>query len=121
VLALDILRRQGGPLEDGTVYTSIEKSYDQNVIGERLTAIALLGVLANKESVGLLIKFCTALNENNRSNTGSAEDERIMRAIVQAMGETKDPDCKNILKITTQGNWSNTIKNLVNTALTKVG
>ena len=118
-LSLSMIRRYG--TEDANVYPLLEKCYregsDQE---EQIAAIAALSALASDDSARILSGFLMDINTRLTRGTLTQEDERMVRVVIPALGNTGRPGARNALRATLTADWTSTVHVLANDALKKI-
>jgi hypothetical protein len=118
-LSLSMVRRYG--TEDANVYPLLEKCYregsDQE---EQIAAIAALSALASDDSARILSGFLMDINTRQARGTLTQEDERMIRVIIPALGNTGRPGARNALRATLQADWTSTVLRLTQDALKQI-
>ena len=118
-LAVDMIRRYG--TEDANVYPLLERCYREGVDQqEQITTIAALAALATDDSARLLSSFLNDINVRLARGTLNQEDERMVRVIIPALGDTGRPLARNALRRVLQEDWTSTVQRLAQDALKKI-
>jgi hypothetical protein len=111
-----MIRRYG--TEDASVYPMLERSYKEGIDEEeQLGAIATLAALATDDSARLLSSFLMTMNTKLQSGMLVQKDERLVRAIIPALGATGRPIGRPALQSVQAMDWTNAVKNLAAQAL----
>ncbi len=106
---------------DPAAVPSLEKSYKEGIdTEERLSAITALSVNRSDDSARALSSFMMVLNAKRRANNITPEDERIVRALLPAMGAQGSPIMKPALQAVEYLEWTNAVKVLAADALKKL-
>ena len=103
ISAIDTIRALGAA--DASVYTNLEKSYNNNFIttvpdfDELRKAIATLGVLKTDEAANLLLKFLRELHSRRRSGAWSNKEHQLLEWVIGALGatETSSTEARQLL------------------------
>ncbi|MDR2661944.1 MAG: hypothetical protein LBC31_02990, partial [Treponema sp.] len=118
-LALGMIRRYG--TEDTNVYPLLERSYREGVDEEeQIAAIAALSALATDDSARRLSSFLNDMNTRLARGTLTKEDERMVRVIIPALGNTGRPLARNALRAVLQADWTGAVQRLAQDALKKI-
>jgi len=118
-LSLDMIRRYG--TEDANVYPFLERSYREGSDEqEQISAIAALAALASDDSARILSSFLSDMNIRVARGTLTREDERLVRVIIPALGDTGRPMARNDLRRVLQEDWTGTVQRLAQDALKKI-
>ncbi|MDR1507487.1 MAG: hypothetical protein LBI67_10345 [Treponema sp.] len=118
-LALSMIRRYG--TEDTNVYPLLERCYREGADEEeQIAAIAALAALATDDSARRLSGFLLDINERLRRGTLTREDERIVRVIIPALGNTGRPLARTALRSVLNLDWTGTVQRLAQEALKKI-
>ena len=103
--------------DDEAVYPLLERSYNQGDIDEKLSAITALGSLGTEEAVRRLSSYLMDLNSKRISGNIRQEDERMVRAIIPAIGRTGRSEGRDALTMVGASNWTPAVQALATTAL----
>jgi hypothetical protein len=117
-LAISMIRRYG--IEDAAVYSLLDRSYKSGFdMQEKLDAVAALSALANEDAARLLANYLLEIHNRRQSNTLTAEDERMIRALIPALGATRQPSIgRSVLSLVQQSPaWTNAVRNIAAEAL----
>jgi hypothetical protein len=118
-LSLSMIRRYG--TEDTNVYPLLERCYREGIdTEEQISAIAALSALATDDSVRRLSAFLYDMNTRLARGTLTAEDERLVRVIIPALGNTGRPLARNALRSVLQADWTGAVQRLAQDALKKI-
>jgi hypothetical protein len=118
-LALGMIRRYG--TEDANVYRLLERCYKEGYDEEeQISALAVLSALASDDSVRLLASFLADMTARMRSGVLTREDERLIRVIIPALGNTGKPSARNPLQTVLNNDWTSAVKVLARDALKKI-
>jgi hypothetical protein len=118
-LALSMIRRYG--TEDTNVYPLLERSYKEGIDEEeQIAALAALSALATDDSARRLSAFLADMNERLRRGTLTREDERMVRVIIPALGNTGRPLARAALRSVLSLDWTGTVQRLAQDALKKI-
>jgi len=118
-LSLDMIRRYG--TEDANVYPLLERSYREGSDEqEQISALAALSALASDDSARILSNFLNDMNTRVARGTLTREDERMVRVIIPALGDTGRPLARNALRRVLQEDWTGTVQRLAQDALKKI-
>jgi HEAT repeat protein len=117
--SIDMIRRY--KTTDAAVYPLLERSYREGVDEEeKLGTIAALSALASEDSVRLLGTFLTAINTKLQDGSLTQGDERLIRALIPALGNTGRPDAAPPLRTVLTVDWTNRVKIIAREALQKL-
>ncbi|HCC36806.1 MAG TPA: hypothetical protein DEQ14_03890 [Treponema sp.] len=122
-MAMDMIRRYGAA--DDTVYPLLERSYTQYADrdgdrDEALDAIATLRVLATEKAAASLSRFLMNLNAKLQSGRVSQKDENLVRAVIPALGATKQASARQALNAVNGLDWTPAVKNIAREALRQI-
>jgi HEAT repeat protein len=118
-LALKMVRRYG--TEDTNVYPLLERCYKEGADEEeQIAALAALSALATDDSARRLSSFLADMNERLRRGTLSREDERMVRVIIPALGNTGRPLARTALRSVLNLDWTGAVQRLAQDALKKI-
>ena len=127
--AMRMIRENG--CSDNAVYALLERSYKQfaepiNIragAGDRdeaLDAISTLSFLATDEAVKKLSDFLMTINGKMQSGALIRNDEDMIRAIIPAIGATKNANGRQALNVVNALNWTSAVKVLARDALAQL-
>ena len=118
-LALSMIRRYG--TEDANVYPLLERSYREGTDEEeQIAALSALSALATDDSARILSSFLNDMNTRLARGTLTREDERMVRVIIPALGNTGRPSARNVLRAVLLADWTGAIHVLAQDALKKI-
>jgi hypothetical protein len=118
-LALSMIRRYG--TEDTNVYPLLERCYKEGADEEeQIAALAALSALATDDSARRLSSFLADMNERLRRGTLTREDERMVRVIIPALGNTGRPLARVALRSVLNLDWTGAVQRLAQDALKKI-
>ncbi len=118
-LSIDMLRRYG--TSDAAVVPLLKQSYEKGVdTEERLAAVTALPAVSSDDAVRALSGFLLGLNTKRRDNNITQEDERMVRAVIPALGATASPLARVALRNVDTLDWTNAVKVLAAEALKKI-
>jgi hypothetical protein len=118
-LAVDMIRRYG--TDDANVYPLLESCYREGIDQqEQIYAIAALSALATDDSARRLSAFLIDINTRLSRGTLTPEDERMVRVIIPALGNTGRPLARNALRSVLQADWTGAVQRLAQDALKKI-
>ncbi|MDR2210383.1 MAG: hypothetical protein LBO65_02815 [Spirochaetaceae bacterium] len=118
-LSLGMIRRYG--TEDTNVYPLLERCYrEASDEEEQIAAVAALSALATDDSVRRLSSFLYDMNTRLARGTLTREDERLVRVIIPALGNTGRPLARNALRSVLQADWTGAVQRLAQDALKKI-
>jgi hypothetical protein len=119
--SIDMIKRYG--TADASVYPLLERSYNdvsQQAIDERLASVSALATLASDQAAQSLAKFLDNLNTKRQRGNITQIDEQMVRAVIPALGATKQPAGRAALNAVGALDWTPTVKNLARTALSQL-
>jgi hypothetical protein len=116
--AIRMIGRYG--VRDPAVYPLLERSYKEGVDQEQFAVVATLAALADDDSVRLLSSFLLAINEKLKDGSMTPEDERMIRALIPALGATGQPGARPALRSIQAQDWTNVVKRLAEDALRQI-
>jgi hypothetical protein len=118
-LCLSMIRRYG--TEDANVYRLLERCYKEGYDEEeQIAALAALSALASDDSVRIISSFLADMTARMRSGLLTREDERLIRVIVPALGNTGKPSARIPLQSVLNNDWTSAVKTLARDALKKI-
>jgi HEAT repeat protein len=118
-LSLNMIRRYG--TEDTNVYPLLEQCYREGSDEEeQISAIATLAALASDDSARRLSSFLYDMNTRLARGTLTQEDERLVRVIIPALGNTGKALARNALRAVLQADWTGAVQRLAQDALKKI-
>jgi hypothetical protein len=118
-LSIDMLKRYGST--DAAIVPLLKQSYDRGVdTEERLAAVSALSAISSDDAVRTLSGFLLGLNTKRRDNNITQEDERMVRAVIPALGATASPLARAALRNVDTLDWTNAVKVLAAEALKKI-
>ncbi|MDR1389452.1 MAG: hypothetical protein LBJ31_05690 [Treponema sp.] len=118
-LSLDMIRRYG--TDDANVYPLLRRCFTEGIDAEeQIAAIAALSALATDDSARILSGFLIDINTKLARGTLNQEDERLVRVIIPALGNTRRPLARNALNSVLQGDWTGAVQRLATDALKKI-
>jgi HEAT repeat protein len=118
-LAVSMIRRYG--TEDASVYPLLERSYKEGVDEEeKLGVLAALAALGTDDSARLLSAFLMDFNIRLQRGLMTQADERMVRAVIPALGATGRPIARPALNSVLSMDWTNAVKNLASQALRSI-
>jgi hypothetical protein len=118
--SLDMIRRYG--TEDTNVYPLIERCYREGADPEeQISAISTLSALATDDSARRLSSFLMDMNTRRKDDTLTREDERMVRVIIPALGNTHKKIGQPALKaILNNDKWTGAVQRLAMDAMKKL-
>ncbi|MDR3131164.1 MAG: hypothetical protein LBU18_06420 [Treponema sp.] len=107
---------------DEQVYSLLARSYttEGNDETEKMGAVNALASLANEDSVRILSGFLAAINDKLRDGSLRQRDERMIRALISALGKTVRPEAASALRSVLGLDWPAAVKRLAEGELQKV-
>jgi HEAT repeat protein len=118
-LSIKMIERLG--TDDTAVYPLLERSYKTGIDPEeQLSAIAALAALATDDSARRLSSFIQDINDKHQRGSKTVADERLIRALIPALGATGKAIGRPILRSILAIDWTNAVKNLATEALGKI-
>jgi HEAT repeat protein len=118
-LALKMVRLYG--TEDTNVYPLLERCYKEGADEEeQIAALAALYALATDDSARRLSAFLAEMNDRLRRGTLTREDERMVRVIIPALGNTGRPLARTALRAVLNLDWTGAVQKLAQDALKKI-
>ena len=118
-LSLSMIRRYG--TEDANVYPLLERSYREGSDEEeQIAALAALAALASDDSARILSSFLNDMNVRLARGTLNREDERMVRVIIPALGNTGRPSARSTLRAVLLADWPGAVHVLAQDALKKI-
>jgi hypothetical protein len=118
-LSLSMIRRYG--TEDTNVYPLLERCYREGSDEEeQIAAIATLSALSTDDSARRLSSFLMDINERLRRGTLTKEDERMVRVIIPALGNTGRAAARPALNAVLRLDWTGVVQRLAQDALKKI-
>lgn len=99
----------------------LERSFKEGLdLEEKLSSLTALSVNKSEESAKVLSSILMGLNAKRRTNNITQEDERVIRALLPAMGMQGSVAMKPALQAVEYLDWTNAVKNLATEALKKL-
>lgn len=115
-MALTMLRRYG--TSDTNLLASLERSYKEGIdFEERVGAVEVLAGMGSDDAARLLAAFLMEMNTKRRNNLITAEDERMVRALIPALGKTGKSIVRPALQQVEFVDWTDAVKTLAKEAL----
>ncbi|MDR0316805.1 MAG: hypothetical protein LBH97_07900 [Treponema sp.] len=102
---------------DDSVYTSLDRSYTRGDQDERFAVVAALASLGTDEAAQLLSGYLMELNGKRQIGDIRRGDEDMVRAIISALGTTKNAIGRPALNSVLALDWTPAVKNLAREAL----
>ena len=118
-MAINMINRY--KTEDESVYPLLERSYTQGNVDEKIPALSALASQGTDESARILSKFLMDLNAKRQSGNIRQEDEQMVRAVIQALGQTRRPIGRPALNAVVALDWQPAVKTLAQNALRQIG
>ncbi|GAB1481920.1 hypothetical protein MASR2M78_07350 [Treponema sp.] len=107
--------------DDPAVIPLLERSYKDGIdMEEKLGAVTALSVNGSDEAARSLSSFLVALNGKRKDNVINQEDERMVRALIPALGATGKAIARPALRTVDILDWTNAVKVLAIEALKKL-
>jgi hypothetical protein len=107
--------------EDASVYPLLERTYKEGEEDEKFPVVDTLAALATENAAQLLSSFLRAIMVKMDDGLMTRTDERLARAIIPALGNTRQPSAGAVLRSVRESNWTSTVKRLAAEALRKIG
>jgi len=118
-LALSMIRRY--KTSDTTVYPFIDNCYKQGLDEEeKIAALQALSALGSDDAVKLLSGYLYDMNTRLDRGSNTKNDERLIRVIIPALGNTSNPAAQAPLKTILQKDWTNAVQKLAQDAIKKL-
>lgn len=118
-LAIDIVRRYRSP--DPAVIPLLERSYKEGIdMEEKLGSVAALASIASDDAARALSSFLLVLNAKRKAGNITQEDERMVRAVIPAIGAAARPAGRPALQSVEHLDWTNAVKVLAVEALKNI-
>lgn len=118
-LAVNMIRRYG--TDDPSVYPLLERSYKEGADEEEcLGVVAALVALGTDDAAKLLSDFLMTINRKLQSGMLTPLDERLVRAIIPALGATGRSIGGPALRSVQVLDWTGVVKNLAAEALKSI-
>jgi hypothetical protein len=118
-LTISMIRRYG--TEDAAVYPLLERCYKEGIDEEeKLGAVATLAALGTDDAARLLSSFLMDFNIRLQRGLINQADERMVRAVIPALGATGRPIARPALNSVLAMDWTNAVKNLASQALRSI-
>jgi hypothetical protein len=106
--------------DDETVYPLLDRSYTLGDMDEKLAAVAALASQKTAASAEQLSKYLLDLNAKRVSGNIRQEDERMVRAVIPALGQTGRPEGRQVLTSVSAVGWPPAIKRLADNAIKQI-
>jgi hypothetical protein len=119
-LALRMIRKYGSDRTAET-YAAMNRSLREGNLDEKLDCIPALGAVNTTESITIILNYVQTLNNNRRIANSQPIDDRLMRSLIPAMSESRDNRVRDTLHQVQGTPWSNTVLNMAQEALSKIG
>jgi hypothetical protein len=108
--------------EDESVYALLDRSYRYGADEEeQIAVIGALAKLATEKAAQQLSSYIVLINQKLQRGTLTHQDERLMRALVPALGATGNAVGKPVLRHVLVLDWSYGIHNITQDALNNLG
>lgn len=118
-LSLNMIRRYG--TEDANVYQYLERSYKEGIDAEeQIAAIATLSALATDDAARILASFLDEMTLRLTRDVLTKEDERMVRVIIPALGNTGRSLARTSLRNVVNSSWTGAVQRLAQDALKKI-
>jgi HEAT repeat protein len=118
-LAMSMIQRY--KTDNSAVYPLLERSYKEGTDWEeRLGAVSTLGTLATPEAGQLLANFLNDFNSGLQRGTLTQNDERMIREVIPALGNTGQAAGRAALRTVLALDWTNAVKELAREAMAKI-
>ncbi len=82
--------------------------------------MAALAAIGSDEAARALVSFLNILNGKRKDDRVTQEDERLVRAVIPALGATGKPIGRPVLRLVGNLDWTNAVKVLATEALKKL-
>jgi hypothetical protein len=123
LLALNMIQRYG--TSDFAVYPSLDRSYREGDMDEKLAVIQALSALSTIDSARLLSGYLNTIHIRRVSNSLPSNDEQLVRVIIPALGNVGsvggDQSRPILIQVQQSNDWTNVVRNLAAQALTQIG
>jgi hypothetical protein len=127
ILLCDLRKKAIGMLialksKDDSSVPLLKKAYESGYdTDEKLVAVQALSVIATDLATSTLADFLNALGDRKKSGIWTQDDERMLRAVIQALGATKNKKGRDALLAikTSPATWPNAIISLATDALSQ--
>jgi len=118
-LSIDMIKRYGSA--DPAAIPLLGQSYTMGIDSEeRLSSVAALAAIGSDAAARTLANFLLDLNKKRQDGNITAEDERMVRAVIPALGSTAKPIARTALRMVENVDWTNAVKVLAAEALKKI-
>jgi hypothetical protein len=116
--SIDMFRRYGTE-EDNSVYINLARCYREGIdINEKLDAVQALSAIGTNQAALLLNGFTLAIHQRRQSDALSRDDDRLIQALIVALGATKRSVGKPSLAMIQQSPiWTDRIRSLASVNL----
>ena len=119
LLAISMINRYKP--SDDAIYPLLERSYTEGFdTQEKLDAVSALASQATDEAARRLSRFLMDLNNKRLSDNIRQEDERMVRAVIPALGQTGRPLARPALNAVHNSNWTPAVKSLADNAMKQI-
>jgi HEAT repeat protein len=119
-MAIDMIQRYK-PGGDEAVYPLLESSYKNGTDWEeKLGAISTLGALATAEAAQRLSTYLDEFNVKLQRGSLTPDDQRMVRAVIAALGATGQPAARRALNRVLTLDWTQAVKNRATEALNNI-
>lgn len=118
-LSVDMIGRYGAASD--SAIPLLERSYKEGMdMEERLGAVTALAALKTEGAARSLSSFLMILNGKRKSNDINQDDERLVRAVIPALGSTGMALARPALKTVGNLEWANAVKVMATDALKRI-
>jgi HEAT repeat protein len=119
--AITMIGQYGIPEDNTGVYQLLDRSYRRGYReNEKINVVRTLSALASADSVKQLSSYLYAMNTRLQDNAITFSDERMVRAIISALGATRMPEAALALRTASMQNWAAAVKRMAREALQNV-
>jgi hypothetical protein len=99
----------------------LDRSYKEGIdMEEKLSAVSALGASRTDEASQVLASALMGLNARRRSDLTTQDDERLVRAVIPALGANGSVKGRSALQFVESIEWTNAVKVLAAEALRKI-
>ncbi|OHE62673.1 MAG: hypothetical protein A2Z99_17905 [Treponema sp. GWB1_62_6] len=117
-LSMAVMQRSG---VTSSAIPLLDRSYREGIdMEEKLSAISALAAGRSDDAALVLASALMKLNERRRADATTQDDERIVRAVIPALGATGSVKGRPALQAVENMDWTNAVKVLAGEALKKL-
>jgi hypothetical protein len=116
---MDMITKYG--TQDAAVPPLLKRSYsDQPDMNEKLSAIAALGKIGTDDAARFLTDLLSGLNTKQKDGSAKQDENRLVRAVIPALGAAKKALARPELSNTKTAGWGGDVNRLADEALRQI-